>query len=65
MTLHCAIFLFQLRKGGYISKGNFCLIFIKVKEIKGQLFLKFSFWCHQIDQKTYEIFVFKDFCPSH
>ena len=33
MTLQCAILLFQLRKGGYISKGIFCSIFIKVKEI--------------------------------
>ena len=33
MTLQCVIFLFQLRTGGYISKGIFCPIFIKVKEI--------------------------------
>ena len=45
MTLQCAIFLFQLRKGGYISKGIFCPIFIKVKEIsKEQPSLKVVFF---------------------
>ena len=45
MTLQCAILLFQLRKGGYISKGIFCSIFIKVKEIsKEQPSLKVIFF---------------------
>ena len=33
MTLQCVIFLFLLREGGYIPKGIFCPVFIKVKEI--------------------------------